>query len=164
MTPSKRTPRSVKVWTDWNTVFKDRVVGSRDGCVVFMGSRSKFGYGSIRFNGETTTTHRVSYLLACGEIPKGMCVLHKCDNPPCVNPRHLEIGDRAKNMMDCVLRGRHNNVKKTVCRNGHPYSKENTRVINKKDSKERICITCHRASNRKWSYLSYVPIQKKRGK
>src|SRR3990167_10994672 len=84
-------------------------------CWIWMASRSNFGYGSFVLDGKRITAHRASWILFNGSIPKDMWVLHKCDNPPCVNPLHLEIGDRQKNMSDCVKRGRHNQASKTHC-------------------------------------------------
>lgn len=51
--------------------------------------------------------HRFGWTLANGEIPPGMCVLHRCDNPPCVNPTHLFLGDRRDNAIDMIAKGRH---------------------------------------------------------
>ena len=64
-------------------------------------------YGQVYFGGKTMRAHRVSWIINRGEIPKGMHVLHKCDNPPCVNPNHLWIGTHGENMKDMVIKDRH---------------------------------------------------------
>ena len=54
----------------------------------------------------SSTRHRKVYYEATGELPE--VVRHKCDNPRCINPEHLEGGTQVDNMQDCVRRGRHN--------------------------------------------------------
>jgi hypothetical protein len=71
---------------------------------------SKDGYvriGKMR-NGvrKKVLAHRHIWEQCFGPIPVGMFVLHKCDNPPCVNPEHLFLGTQKDNMMDMIAKGR----------------------------------------------------------
>jgi len=70
------------------------------------GDSSLSGYGKVNRGGEQLA-HRLFYKERVGEIPEGMCVLHKCDNPPCVNPEHLFLGTFADNNRDRDAKGRH---------------------------------------------------------
>lgn len=73
-------------------------------CVEWLGPFSPAGYGHIgqRVNGKYRTyrTHRLSFEIANGAIPAGKVIRHKCDNPPCINPNHLELGSDADNIRD----------------------------------------------------------------
>ena len=82
------------------------------------------GYGRLHHNGKDHKAHRVSYALANGPIPDGLVVRHKCDNPPCVNPAHLELGTQADNVADRVARSRGARVQGTA--NGRSKLTEDT--------------------------------------
>lgn len=91
--------------------FKDRFykfVGPPDenGCQNWIGGINTGGYGNFRLNGKVVTSSRMSWLINYGSIPKGMWVLHKCDNRKCVNVNHLFLGNAKDNMKDKVSKGR----------------------------------------------------------
>ena len=79
------------------------------GCWLWTGYRRTTGYGRIGFRGRIDYAHRVAWVVAKGEIPDGMCVLHKCDNPACVRPAHLWLGTQRENMIDKGRKGRSRN-------------------------------------------------------
>jgi hypothetical protein len=82
-----------------------RFVEKGDGCWEWTGSSVPYGYGSFGADG-TKRAHRISWEIHFGPIPNGLCVLHHCDNPPCVNPAHLFLGTRQDNSDDKMAKGR----------------------------------------------------------
>ena len=82
-------------------------VDSHTGCWLWLGAKISSGYGVARYNGANAYTHRVSYETSNGDIPDGLFVLHKCDNPSCMNPEHLFLGTQRENMQDMKEKDRH---------------------------------------------------------
>lgn len=70
-------------------------------CWHYLGSKTAFGYGII----AGRLVHRLAYEMWVGPL-RGKCSLHKCDYPPCFNPKHLFAGTQADNMRDAWRKGR----------------------------------------------------------
>jgi DNA-binding CsgD family transcriptional regulator len=85
--------------------FEVKYARSDSGCWEWLASKNRKGYGLFSSQLESSA-HRFSYSHYVGEIPVGIHVLHKCDNPSCVNPNHLFLGSNADNMADKVAKGR----------------------------------------------------------
>ena len=79
---------------------------TKESCWEWTAGKDSNGYGRIRHDGPDVLAHRVSYELFVGFIPDGLHVRHRCDNPGCVNPYHLEVGTVADNVRDRDERGR----------------------------------------------------------
>ena len=110
------------------------------GCWVWQRTRCTGGYGQIssKLFGRVSrnqirhiSAHRASWLGFKGDIPGRLWVLHRCDNPPCVNPEHLFLGTALDNTHDAIAKGRMNSPEirarisssktKTHCIRGHQY-------------------------------------------
>lgn len=92
----------------WNHVRKTK------SCWIWIGTKTKRGYGRINIDGKSIYTHRFSYELLHGQVPDGRKVLHKCDNPPCVRGSHLFSGTDQDNVDDCIQKDRfHGNISKS---------------------------------------------------
>lgn len=81
------------------------VLGPND-CWEWQGHRNRKGYGQLWFIDQTIAAHRVTWILTHGFIPDGLWVLHKCDNPSCVNPNHLFLGTNDDNVADKLTKKR----------------------------------------------------------
>lgn len=77
-----------------------------DACWPWMRGCNAGGYGQFSVNGRDQGAHRIAYELENGPVLDDLCVLHRCDNPSCCNPRHLFVGTRADNNRDREAKGR----------------------------------------------------------
>jgi hypothetical protein len=91
----------VQIEKFWSRV--DR--GDPDACWEWQGGTNQDGYGMLTINKRHYVAHRVSFEIATEQEPK-LQVLHTCDNPSCVNPKHLFEGTRSQNMQDMLAKGR----------------------------------------------------------
>lgn len=79
-------------------------------CWLWTGNTTKAGYGVCYPDGKSTPrrlAHRAAWEEANGQIPDGLSICHRCDNPPCVRPDHLFSGTQADNIRDMMSKGRH---------------------------------------------------------
>lgn len=97
----RRTNQDIEEW------FWDQVEQIKTGeCLEWTATLLDSGYGVFMYDHKMWKAHRYAWTITNGPIPKGLCVLHKCDNPPCVNPDHLYIGTQQDNSNDKYRRGR----------------------------------------------------------
>jgi hypothetical protein len=127
-----------------------------DGCWSWAG-RLRQGYGQIAVNGKTVSASRASWVIHFGDIPAGMLVCHKCDNPECANPEHLFLGTQKANAEDMVKKGRSGKKgapRQTKCCHGHPFSRGNTYVLIQKKAgkmyRVRHCRECRKQRYNAW--------------
>lgn len=126
--------------------FWSKVTTSSSGCWEWNACVSH-GYGRFRYQGQTRFAHRVAYSALVVELAEGAVLRHKCDNPPCVNPGHLEPGSQADNMGDMYAKGRNWQSAKTVCLRGHKLEYPNLAPSGTVRGK-RYCLSCTRARSR----------------
>lgn len=145
--------------------FEDKILKTKT-CWFWQGARFNNGYGSFWLNGRGRRAHRVSWVLYRGRIPENRYVLHRCDNPPCVNPAHLFLGTLSDNSIDRDRKGRGNpligargekscrskltehQVREIICLGG---------VLKQKDIATRFSVTpstvCSILKNKRWRHV-----------
>ena len=129
------------------------------GCWEWRGKRSEKGYGLInahRLDAVGARVHRLMWEMHNGPIPDGLVVRHRCDNPPCVNPDHLEVGTVAENQRDMAERGRSIAYRTGryggVCIKGlHDVTQPGALLATKSGDKSYLrCAECDRERKRKY--------------
>lgn len=117
-----------------------QVAGIAGPCWTWTGAANGSGYGCVKANGKVQLTHRLAYELLAGQIPTGLQIDHLCLNKRCCNPAHLEPVTARVNT------GRSVWTNKTACKNGHPYTPENTIRRNRNGAIHRQCRECQHKS------------------
>lgn len=107
-------------------------LGNIGECWQWTGCRKDGKYGVTSVNYRQTTTHRLAYEFGVGEIPHGLCVLHKCDNMICCRPSHLFVGTRRRNSDDKVEKNRQSKGE------SHSKATEKNRVKGEKHFRARF--------------------------
>lgn len=150
-------------------------IGKANECWEWTASKSNKGYGKLWWGPKLEGAHRIAYMLEhdVDQLPKRINgsrteVMHSCDNPGCVNARHLSLGSAVLNQRDKVNKGRHHFHVRKTCSRGHAWTKENTGWIRGHKSKVdgtpwkvRYCRACHSARMKK-AYPKEQKIRKTR--
>jgi hypothetical protein len=116
-----------------------------DDCIHFTGYIRPDGYGGVRVDGRQTTAHVIAYVEARGPLPtepppdgsKRWEIHHRCENPSCINPDHLELLSVHEHKMRHATRI-------TVCKHGHELTEENRAPY----LDRYVCLTCKRRRGR----------------
>lgn len=91
-----------------NQLLAERSALRANGCLEWTGPKNGNGpYGYVPQRFGSSLAHRLAYQQGVGEIPPGMLVCHKCDNPLCILVDHLFLGTAKDNMVDMVKKNRH---------------------------------------------------------
>lgn len=110
-------------------------IGSKSECWDWQKGLFSSGYGQFRIGNKKMRSHRLSYEIAHGSIPQGMCICHKCDNRKCVNPSHLFMGTTQQNTQDRHLKKRNATGK----RHG-AYTKPESRLPGSRNGQAKLTV------------------------
>ena len=113
-----------------------------NGCWVWTDSLTRAGYGRFRVGKMKYFSHRLTYTLEKGAIPAGYDIHHKCENPACTNPDHLQPASKADHLILLNPNSQPNRFKaQTHCKHGHEFTPDNIYWIK---GKWRGCKQCRK--------------------
>lgn len=146
---------------DWRMRFWYYVTpNDENGCWEWNAALNARGYGTLIKERKAVGAHRLGYEFFHGDIPAGLYVCHKCDNPRCVNPDHLYAGTPADNVRDRDERNRFvcnktQRIRATgKCMSGrHDWVPEN---IRRTKQGRNLCLACNREIKRKHHLIEYA--------
>ena len=98
-------------------------IGTGTECWHWLGWKTPGGYGRFGFENKNWIVTRLMWSSFYGYLPDEILVLHRCDNPSCVNPSHLFLGTIQDNIADCVAKNRHAKGEKK------PFAKLNPKQV-----------------------------------
>jgi len=119
-------------------------------CWIWMGELKERDYGKVGLRGSTWLVHRMIYELFVGPIPPGYVVDHRCRNPRCCNPEHLEAVPPRENARRAVPNRPPKRPPSTHCRRGHALIGDNLLVTHSGTRTLRLCRTCQRERGRRY--------------
>lgn len=124
-------------------------MSTHDECLEWDRARNNKGYGTSWSKSEKRAryVHRQVWEEERGNIQAGMCVLHRCDNPPCINIDHLFLGTHKDNSRDMIAKDRGNGQypKKLTCKRGHSLAEA---YVWRGDGRGRSCRLCQQIRNK----------------
>jgi hypothetical protein len=115
-----------------------------DTCWLWAGSKTPRGYGHMSWRHELLYTHRIAYELCVGPIPDDFTIDHRCCNPPCCRPDHLDAVRLRVNILRSPTALAAINARKTHCKRDHEFTEDNT-YRDAKHPNKRKCRACHLA-------------------
>lgn len=133
--------------------FLAKIQVAPNGCWEWSGCHGKLGYALLSVNKDghwtTVNAHKFAYENLVGPTPIGKELDHKCRNPGCVNPEHLEPVSHKVNCQRGISGelARIRQLSKDHCCHGHPFDETNTQI---RKNGSRRCLICHREEGKRW--------------